>query len=120
MNHSHEETMKKISVVDLDRLLDNFSEIEKKISEINEANNLLVLQLEKCNSLLTLSQSKEESVKEDENDRLKGTIHILEEKLKASEQEYKDQIDKLMIEIKNKEEDHKLEVIQLNCDMRKK
>ncbi|KAM6363617.1 coiled-coil domain-containing protein 152 isoform 1-T1 [Pluvialis apricaria] len=143
MNHSHEETMKKISVVNLDKLLDNFSEIEKKISEINEANNLLVLQLEKCNRLLTLSQSKEESVKEecttlqnvikgltqtienqcnvkDENDRLKGTIHILEEKLKACEQEYKDQIEKLMTEIKNKEEDHKSEITQLKCDIRKK
>jgi len=29
MNHSHEETVKKISVVNLDKLLDNFSEIEK-------------------------------------------------------------------------------------------
>ncbi|XP_074668201.1 coiled-coil domain-containing protein 152 [Strix aluco] len=143
MNHSHEETMKKISVVNLDKLLDNFSEIEKKISEINEINNLLVLRLEKCNRLLTLSQSKEESVKEecttlqnvikgltqtienhcnvkDENDRLKDTIHILEEKLKTREQEYKDQIEKLMIEIKNKEEDHKSEITQLNCDIRKK
>ncbi|NWZ53308.1 CC152 protein, partial [Haliaeetus albicilla] len=138
-----EETMKKISVVNLDKLLDNFSEIEKNISEISEANKLLVLQLEKCNRLLTLSQSKEESVKEecttlqnvikgltqtienqcnvkDENDRLKGTIHILEEKLKACELEYKDQIEKLMIAIKNKEEDHKLEITQLNCDIRKK
>ncbi|XP_010153863.1 PREDICTED: coiled-coil domain-containing protein 152 [Eurypyga helias] len=143
MSHNHDEAMKKISVVNLNKLLDNFSEIEKKISEINEANNLLVLQLEKCNRLLTLSQSKEESVKEecsalqnvikgltqtienqcnvkDENDRLKSTIHILEEKLKACEQECKDQIEKLMIEIKNKEEDHKLEIAQLNCDTRKK
>ncbi|KFR07645.1 Coiled-coil domain-containing protein 152, partial [Nipponia nippon] len=56
----------------------------------------------------------------DENDRLKSTMHILEEQLKACEQEYKDQIEKLMIEIKNKEEDHKLEITQLNCDIRKK
>lgn len=33
MNHSHEETMKKISVVNLDKLLDNFSEIEKVSKE---------------------------------------------------------------------------------------
>ncbi|NXA65839.1 CC152 protein, partial [Mohoua ochrocephala] len=141
--YSDEETMKKTSVVNLDKLLDDFSEIEKKISEINEANNLLIHQLEKCNRLLTFSQSKEESVKEecstlqnvikgltqtienqcnvkDENDRLKGTIHILEDKLKTCEEEYKDQIEKLMIEIKNKEEDHKLEITQLNCDIRKK
>ncbi|NWU29854.1 CC152 protein, partial [Dyaphorophyia castanea] len=135
-------TMKKTSVVNLDKLLDDFSEIEKKISEINEANNLLIHQLEKCNRLLTLSQSKEETIKEecstlqnvikgltqtienqcnvkDENDRLKGTVHILEDKLKTCEEEYKDQIEKLMIEIKNKEEDHKLEITQLNCDIRK-
>ncbi|NXJ14293.1 CC152 protein, partial [Odontophorus gujanensis] len=114
-----------------------------KISEINEANKQLVLQLEKSNSLLTLSQSREESVKEecstlrnvikgliqtienqcnikDENDRLKGSIHTLEDKLKTSEQEYKDQIEKLTTEIQNKEEDHKLEIAQLNCEMRKK
>ncbi|XP_032531059.1 coiled-coil domain-containing protein 152 isoform X3 [Chiroxiphia lanceolata] len=143
MNRSDEETMKKNSVVNLDKLLDDFSEIEKKISEINEANNLLIHQLEKCNRLLTLSQSKEESIKEecttlqnvisgltqtiesqcnvkDENDRLKDTIHTLEDKLKASEEEYKDQIEKLMKEIKNKEDDHKLEITQLNCDIRKK
>ncbi|NWR92365.1 CC152 protein, partial [Furnarius figulus] len=135
--------MKKTSVVNLDKLLDDFSEIEKKISEINETNNLLIHQLEKCNRLLTLSQSKEESVKEecttlqnvikgltqtienqcnvkDENDRLKDTIHILEDKLKTCEEEYKDQIEKLITEIKNKEEDHKLEITQLNCDIRKK
>ncbi|NXP21947.1 CC152 protein, partial [Scytalopus superciliaris] len=56
----------------------------------------------------------------DENDRLKDTIHILEDKLKTCEEEYKDQIEKLMTEIKNKEEDHKLEITQLNCDTRKK
>ncbi|XP_054508323.2 coiled-coil domain-containing protein 152 [Agelaius phoeniceus] len=143
MNHSDEESMKKTSVVNLDKLLYDFSEIEKKISEINDANNLLIHQLEKCNRLLALSQSKEESVKEecsalqnvikgltqtienqcnvkDENDRLKGTIHILEDKLKTCEEEHKDQIEKLMTEIKNKEEDHKLEITQLNCDTRKK
>lgn len=35
-------------------------------------------------------------------------------------QEYKDQIEKLTIEIQNKEEGHKLEIAQLNCNMRKK
>ncbi|XP_072215341.1 coiled-coil domain-containing protein 152 [Excalfactoria chinensis] len=135
--------MKKINVVNLDKLLDNFSEIEKKISEINEANKLLVLQLEKSHRMLTLSQSREESVKEecttlrnvikgltqtlenqcdikDENDRLKANIQVLEDKLKASEQEYKDHIEKLTVEIQNKEEDHKLEIAQLSCNMRKK
>ncbi|KFV78477.1 Coiled-coil domain-containing protein 152, partial [Struthio camelus australis] len=56
----------------------------------------------------------------DENERLKDNIRILEEKLKAREQEYKHKIETLLTEIQNKEEDHKLEVTQLNCDMKKK
>ncbi|KFP82027.1 Coiled-coil domain-containing protein 152, partial [Acanthisitta chloris] len=56
----------------------------------------------------------------DENDRLKGIIHDLEEKLKSCEEEYKNHIERLMTEIKNKEEDHQLEIRQLNCDIRKK
>nr|XP_009667710.1 PREDICTED: coiled-coil domain-containing protein 152 [Struthio camelus australis] len=93
--------------------------------------------------LVKLSQAKEDSVKEertalqnvihgltqtvenqcnvkDENERLKDNIRILEEKLKAREQEYKHKIETLLTEIQNKEEDHKLEVTQLNCDMKKK
>ncbi|NXA44968.1 CC152 protein, partial [Nothocercus julius] len=55
----------------------------------------------------------------DENERLKDNIQILEEKLNAREQEYKLQIEKLLMEIKNKEEDHKVELTRLNCDMKK-
>ncbi|XP_044876556.1 coiled-coil domain-containing protein 152 isoform X1 [Mauremys mutica] len=160
MNHTSEANMKKISVANLDKLLDDFSQIEKKILEINGKNSLLDLQLEKCNRLLTLSQSKEESVKEeyaalqnvikglrqtienqcnlrekmkshqyhllqyfictDENERLKTNTRLLEEKLKAHEQEYKNQIDKLVTEIKNKEEECKLELTKVHCDMRRK
>uniref|UniRef100_A0A663F599 Coiled-coil domain containing 152 n=1 Tax=Aquila chrysaetos chrysaetos TaxID=223781 RepID=A0A663F599_AQUCH len=120
MNHSHEETMKKISVVNLDKLLDNFSEIEKNISEISEANKLLVLQLEKCNRLLTLSQSKEESVKEGKLFFKNGMVFAYIQEVLRNISIIFNQIEKLMIEIKNKEEDHKLEITQLNCDIRRK
>ncbi|NXD44655.1 CC152 protein, partial [Copsychus sechellarum] len=152
-----EETMKKTSAVNLDKLLDDFSEIEKKISEMNEANNLLIHQLEKCNRLLTLSQSKEESVKEecstlqnvikgltqtienqcnvkDENDRLKGTIQILEDKLKTCEQvfevketEYREQREKKELEIleltrqlKIQNEEKQNEIIKLQIEFNAK
>uniref|UniRef100_A0A8C0GTE9 Coiled-coil domain containing 152 n=1 Tax=Chelonoidis abingdonii TaxID=106734 RepID=A0A8C0GTE9_CHEAB len=104
MNHTSEANMKKISVANLDKLLDDFSQMEKKILEINGKNSLLDLQLEKCNRLLTLSQSKEESIKE-------GKCHF---------NEYKNQIDKLVTEIKNKEEECKLELTKVHCDMRRK
>uniref|UniRef100_A0A8C0AWC9 Coiled-coil domain containing 152 n=1 Tax=Buteo japonicus TaxID=224669 RepID=A0A8C0AWC9_9AVES len=94
MNHSHEETMKKISVVNLDKLLDNFSEIEK-VSKEGKKFYKQYIKLKFKNVLIC-------------------TVLFLHS------QEYKDQIEKLMIEIKNKEEDHKLEIAQLNCDIRKK
>uniref|UniRef100_A0A8C4Y2C9 Coiled-coil domain containing 152 n=1 Tax=Gopherus evgoodei TaxID=1825980 RepID=A0A8C4Y2C9_9SAUR len=108
MNHTSEANMKKISVANLDKLLDDFSQIEKKILEINGKNSLLDLQLEKCNRLLTLSQSKEESVQE-------GKLLAC-----LNSQEYKNQIDKLVTEIKNKEEECKLELTKVHCDMRRK
>ncbi|CAM4555234.1 unnamed protein product [Lepidochelys olivacea] len=143
MNHTSEANMKKISVANLDKLLDDFSQIEKKICEIDGKNSLLDLQLEKCNRLLTLSQSKEDSIKEeyatlqnvikglrqtienqcnlrDENERLKNNTRLLEEKLKVHEQEYKNQIDKLVTEIKNKEEEYKMELTKVHCDMSRK
>nr|XP_025035467.1 coiled-coil domain-containing protein 152 isoform X1 [Pelodiscus sinensis] len=143
MNHTSEANMKKINVANLDKLLEDFSQIEKKILESNGKNSLLNLQLEKCNRLLTLSQSKEDSVKEeyatlqnvikglrqtienqcnlrDENERLKNNIQLLESKLNANEQEYKNQIDKLVAEIKNKEEEYKLDLTKVHGDMSRK
>uniref|UniRef100_A0A8C8AF26 Coiled-coil domain containing 152 n=1 Tax=Otus sunia TaxID=257818 RepID=A0A8C8AF26_9STRI len=107
MNHSHEKTMKKISVVNLDKLLDNFSEIEK-VSE------------EECTTLQNVIKGLTETIENHCNVKGKSKNVLVYIVLFLLLQEYKDQIEKLMIEIKNKEEDHKLEITQLNCDMRKK
>nr|XP_028604411.1 coiled-coil domain-containing protein 152 [Podarcis muralis]XP_028604412.1 coiled-coil domain-containing protein 152 [Podarcis muralis]XP_028604413.1 coiled-coil domain-containing protein 152 [Podarcis muralis]XP_028604414.1 coiled-coil domain-containing protein 152 [Podarcis muralis]XP_028604415.1 coiled-coil domain-containing protein 152 [Podarcis muralis] len=135
--------MKKISVVNLDALLEGFLNIEKKISGLHGKNNILSLQLDETNKLLTASQMKEESAREecatlqnvikglqqtienqynlrDESERLKNTAHNLEEKLKSQEQEHKNMVDRLMREIEKKEEEHKLEQWKLQYDMNKK
>ncbi|XP_054842636.1 coiled-coil domain-containing protein 152 [Eublepharis macularius] len=135
--------MKKMSVVNLDKLVDDFSHIEKKISELHGENNRLTLQLEKTNKLLTISQSQAESAKEecailqnlikglqqaienqhhlrDENERLKNAACLLEEKVNFCEQGYKSQIDRLMKEIKSKEEEHKTEQKKIHCEMNKR
>ncbi|XP_020639280.3 coiled-coil domain-containing protein 152 [Pogona vitticeps] len=135
--------MKRNSMVNLDKLLEDFSHLEMKISELHGKNDLLNLQLEKTNRLLTISQSKEEAAKEecvalykvikglqqtiesqcnlrDENERLKNTAHILEEKVKVHEQEYKNMIDRLMRKIEQKEEEHKLSQSKFHSDMNKK
>ncbi|XP_042303339.1 coiled-coil domain-containing protein 152 isoform X3 [Sceloporus undulatus] len=90
-----------------------------------------------------MSQSKEESAKEecatlqtvikglqhtienqcnlrDENERIKSTAHILEEKLKAQEQEHKNMVERLLRDTESKTEAYKLEQRKLHCDMNKK
>ncbi|KAM6474280.1 coiled-coil domain-containing protein 152 [Liasis olivaceus] len=134
--------MKKTGVVNLDTLLQDFSHIEMKISELHGKNHLLNLELEKTNKLLTISQSREEMAKQecatfqnvikglqqtienqynlrDENEKLKNTVQILEEKLKTHEEEYKNVVDKLIMEIKNKEKEYNLKQNKLHSDMNK-
>ncbi|KAJ1210195.1 hypothetical protein NDU88_005563 [Pleurodeles waltl] len=59
------EAMKKSSSVSLDKLIEDYSLIEQKISEIIGKNNLLEIQLEKSTRLLKLSETKETSIIED-------------------------------------------------------
>ncbi|XP_048360300.1 coiled-coil domain-containing protein 152 [Sphaerodactylus townsendi] len=135
--------VKKMSAVNLDKLLDDFSHIEKKISELHAENNLLTLQLEKANKMLTITQSQEKSAKEecailqnmvkrlqqaienqhnvrDENERLKNTACMLEEKVKSCKQEYESQLDRLVKELESKEEEHKFEQKNTRCEMNKR
>ncbi|XP_026522243.1 coiled-coil domain-containing protein 152 [Notechis scutatus] len=134
--------MKKSSAVNLDKLLEDFSHIEMKISELHGKNHLLNLELDKTNKLLTMSQSREEMAKQDcatfqnvikglqqtiedqynlrdENEHLKNTIQILEEKLKTHEKEHENMVDKLIIEIKSKEKEHNHEQNKLHSNMNK-
>ncbi|NP_001344730.1 coiled-coil domain-containing protein 152 isoform X2 [Mus musculus] len=65
MDQNSEECTKKIRTVNLDKLIDDFSQIEKKMIETAGKNNLLDIQLEKTNSLLKIMQTKETSMKEE-------------------------------------------------------
>ncbi|KAM5264303.1 coiled-coil domain-containing protein 152 [Ctenodactylus gundi] len=143
MDQSTEGCVKKISSVNIDKLISDFSQIEKKMVEINGKNNLLEIQLEKTNYLLKAAQTKEVSVKEEcaalhsmikglqktieyqhnlkgENEQLKRNIDLVKEKLKSHDQEYKNNIVKLVNEMKIKEEGHKIEINRLYRDMQKK
>ncbi|XP_073747044.1 coiled-coil domain-containing protein 152 isoform X2 [Callorhinus ursinus] len=143
MNQSSEECMKKISSVNLDKLINDFSQIEKKMIETSGKNNILDMQLEKTNYLLKVMQTKEVSIKEEcatlhnmikglqqtiesqhdlkgENEQLKRNADLMKEKLKSHEQEYKNNIAKLMSEMKIKEEGYKIEIRKLHQDMQQK
>ncbi|XP_038177966.1 coiled-coil domain-containing protein 152 isoform X2 [Arvicola amphibius] len=65
MAQSNEESVKKISNVNLDKLIEDFSQIEKKMIETTGKNNHLDIQLEKSNSLLKIMQTKEATIKEE-------------------------------------------------------
>ncbi|XP_007447693.1 coiled-coil domain-containing protein 152 [Neophocaena asiaeorientalis asiaeorientalis] len=143
MNQSSEGCMKKISNVNIDKLINDFSQIEKRMIENSGKNNILDMQLEKANCLLKVMQTKEVAIKEEcatlhnmikglqqtieyqhnlkgENEQLKRNADLMKEKLKTHEQEYKNSIAKLMSEMKIKEEGHKTEITKLYQDMQKK
>ncbi|XP_021516684.1 coiled-coil domain-containing protein 152 [Meriones unguiculatus] len=142
MDQSSDGTVKKISNVNLDKLIDDFSQIEKKMIETVGKNNLLDIQLEKTNNLLKIMQTREATIKEecttlhtlikglqqtihyqhslkDENEQQKRNVDFMKEKLKSHEQEYKNNIAKLRSEMKIKEEEHKIKMSKLYQDMQK-
>ncbi|XP_004605635.2 coiled-coil domain-containing protein 152 [Sorex araneus] len=143
MDQSNNGCVKKISSVNLDKLISDFSQIEKKILETSGKNNILNIQLDKTNCLLKALQTKEASIKEecvtlhnmikglqhtieyhhnlkDEIEQLKRNDEIMKEKLKSQELEYKNNTAKLMSEMKAKEEEYKIEIGKLYQDMQKK
>ncbi|XP_076713561.1 coiled-coil domain-containing protein 152 isoform X4 [Callospermophilus lateralis] len=143
MDQSSEGCMKKIGSVNLDKLINDFSQIEKKMIETSGKNKILDIQLEKTNSLLKVMQTKEVSMKEEcttlhnmikglqqtleyqhnlkgENEQLKRNADLIKEKLKSHELEYKNNIAKLVNEMKIKGEEHKIEISKLYQDMQKK
>ncbi|XP_049719053.1 coiled-coil domain-containing protein 152 [Elephas maximus indicus] len=142
MDQSSEGGVKKISSVNLDKLISDFLQIEKKIIETSGKNNILDIQLEKTNCLLKAMQTKEVSIKKecatlhdmikglqqtigyqhnlkDENEQLKRNTDLMKEKLKSHEQEYKNNIVKLVNEMKIKEDGYKTEIRKLYQDMQK-
>ncbi|XP_056396743.1 coiled-coil domain-containing protein 152 isoform X2 [Hyla sarda] len=129
--------------VNLDKLLEDFSQIEKTFAEVNGNNNLLEIQLEKRSRMWKISQTKQLSLAEectalqevikglqetielqfsmrDENSNLKKKVNTLEEKLQDVTQEYKKNIDSLMNEMRKKEENSMAQVQKIQREMEEK
>ncbi|XP_036766792.1 coiled-coil domain-containing protein 152 [Manis pentadactyla] len=143
MSRCSQGCMKKMSSVNLDKLINDFSHIEKKMIETSGKNSVLDMHLEKTNNLLKVMQTKEIAIKEEctalnsmikglqqtieyqhnlkgENEQLKRDADVMKEKLKSYEQEYKNNIAKLMTEMKIKEGGYKKEIRKLYQDMQEK
>ncbi|XP_048450198.1 coiled-coil domain-containing protein 152 [Rhincodon typus] len=114
-----------------------------KIAETQGRNNLLEIQLEEANRLVKLTQTKENCMQEecsllhgmiaelqvtiqkqydvrDENEHFKKCIQDLEKKLRIAEQEQKEHIEKLLLEMKTMEQEHKVECVKIQQDMSRK
>ncbi|XP_043925663.1 coiled-coil domain-containing protein 152 [Protopterus annectens] len=106
-------------------------------------NNLLEIHLEDANRMLKLGRAREDYMKEectsfqsmikslqetiqsqcdirDENERLKTAICDLEEKMKMLEKDYNSQIERLIVEKKNMEQEHKVKVAEVQDNMNRK
>ncbi|XP_026797200.3 coiled-coil domain-containing protein 152 [Pangasianodon hypophthalmus] len=114
--------MKK-TVVDLDKLLQDFSLLEQKITELRGKNNILEIKLDEASRLLKLSQSKEKHLIE-EKDGLLGSIkclqHNLEQQcnLRGENEKLKNVILELKKQNEEQVEERKACVQRLQCEMK--
>uniref|UniRef100_A0A2I2YEM5 Coiled-coil domain containing 152 n=1 Tax=Gorilla gorilla gorilla TaxID=9595 RepID=A0A2I2YEM5_GORGO len=130
MDQSSEGYMKKISSVNLDKLINDFSQIEKKMVETNGKNNILDIQLEKSNCLLKVMQAKEVSIKEEcatLHNIIKGLQQTIEYqqnlKVELNEEKHKELIEKKEMEIselnaklRSQEKEKQNEIIKLQLE----
>uniref|UniRef100_A0A8C9HD65 Coiled-coil domain containing 152 n=1 Tax=Piliocolobus tephrosceles TaxID=591936 RepID=A0A8C9HD65_9PRIM len=130
MDQSSEGCMKKISSVNLDKLINDFSQIEKKMIETNGKNNILDIQLEKTNCLLKVMQAKEVSIKEEcatLHNIIKGLQQTIEcqqnLKVALNEEKHKELIEKKEMEIselnaklRSQEKEKQNEIIKLQLE----
>ncbi|KAM8962498.1 coiled-coil domain-containing protein 152 [Pelodytes ibericus] len=135
--------MKESCMVILDKLLEDYSLIEKRISELNGKNNILELQLEKSKRLWNLSRTKEMNLQEeraalqkvvrglqetiesqcnmrDENASLKKRISMLEDKLQVTAQDHNKQLDSLASMMKTKQQGYEAQMQKLASEMNAK
>uniref|UniRef100_A0A8D2AQS1 Coiled-coil domain containing 152 n=1 Tax=Sciurus vulgaris TaxID=55149 RepID=A0A8D2AQS1_SCIVU len=130
MDQSSEGGMKKIGSVNLDKLINDFSQIEKKMIETSGKNKILDIQLEKTNCLLKVMQTKEVSMKEEcatLHNMIKGLQQTLEYqhnlKVELNEEKHKELIEKKEMEIselnaklRTQEKEKQNEIIKLQLE----
>ncbi|XP_051536365.1 coiled-coil domain-containing protein 152-like [Myxocyprinus asiaticus] len=74
--------MKKLTAVDLDKIIKDFIQLEHKITAMKGENNTLEIQLDETSRLLKLAQNKEKQLNEERDgllETVKGLQHILQQ-----------------------------------------
>ncbi|XP_066567492.1 coiled-coil domain-containing protein 152 [Amia ocellicauda] len=131
------------TAVDLDRLVQDFSLLEQKITELQGRNSISDIKLDENTRLLKLWQSKENCMKEesaalqstikglqdtiqqqcdlrDENQRLKKAIHVFEDKKKANDKEQSSRVERLLMDVQSLKQEHQAELCELQQDAKRR
>ncbi|XP_071321982.1 coiled-coil domain-containing protein 152 isoform X2 [Trachinotus anak] len=132
--------MIKLNCVNLDKFMEEFAQLEQKITEVNGRNNLLEIMLEDANRLIKFYLTKEKSLIEErdsllvtvnrlqqtlqeqcnlrvENERLKNDVVDLERQNQRAAEDGEAEVQRLVSEMKTEEERHKreLEAVRQQC-----
>ncbi|XP_070298397.1 coiled-coil domain-containing protein 152 [Salvelinus sp. IW2-2015] len=134
--------MKKFTVVNLDKFIDDFTHLEQKITELKGKNNILEIKLEETNRVLKFSQTKEKCLIEErdgmlgtvkglqqtllqqcdlrvENEKLKRTVSDLKRQSDRTVEEREAEIQRLMAEMRAVGERHQKELESLREQCRR-
>ncbi|XP_041111168.1 coiled-coil domain-containing protein 152-like [Polyodon spathula] len=115
--------MKRVKAVSLDKVIEDFSLLEQKITELQGNNNILDIKLDEASRLLKLGQTKETCIKE-ECATLRATIKGLQETIQTQfdlrGEEHTCHVERIMMEMKAMQQEHKTELAEVQCDMRRK
>uniref|UniRef100_A0A5F9C4M2 Coiled-coil domain containing 152 n=1 Tax=Oryctolagus cuniculus TaxID=9986 RepID=A0A5F9C4M2_RABIT len=134
MDRDSEGCMKKISSVNLDKLINDFSQMEKKMIETSGKNNILEMKLEKTKCLLKLLQTKEVAIKEEcttLHNMIKGLQQTIEYqhnlKVELNEEKYNElikkkemEISELKVKLETQEKRKQNEIIKLHLEFNAK
>ncbi|XP_022600159.1 coiled-coil domain-containing protein 152 [Seriola dumerili] len=132
--------MTKLNCVNLDKFMEEFAELEQKITAVNGKNNLLEIMLEDANRLIKFYLTKEKSLIEErdsllitvsrlqqtlqeqcnlrvENERLKNNMAHMKRQNERSAEDGEAEVQRLVGEMKTEEDRHKreLEAVRQQC-----
>ncbi|GAA6233959.1 coiled-coil domain-containing protein 152 [Lates japonicus] len=132
--------MTKSNCVDLDKLMEEFSQLELKITEVHGKNNMLEIMLEDANRLMKFYQTKEKSLIDErdsllvtlnklqqtlqeqfnfreENERLKNNMADLKRQSEKTAEDGEAEVRRLVSEMKTEADRHKreLEAVRQQC-----
>ncbi|XP_036385690.1 coiled-coil domain-containing protein 152-like isoform X1 [Megalops cyprinoides] len=112
--------VKKATAVNLDTLMEDFSQLEQKVAELRGGRSALEARLQELGRLRRLSQTREQCLKEAENEKLKNSIHDMERQHTAKLRESVVVMEELKAEMAAQRVEHEQERHQIRRELQAK